>query len=105
MPERRSQPRLLDSELVMIGWVERQMTLKQLGNVNDISLGGMGIRVDHPLPVGTSVTICYDSPNGMLTGTVRHHSKGLDGHFLGIELDGLSKDSMLHFQPELLVGF
>jgi hypothetical protein len=105
MHERRSQVRLGDSELVMIGWVEREERLKQLGNVNDVSLDGMGIRVDYPLPVGTSVTISYDSlSNGTLTGTVRHHSQGLDGHILGIELERGSKNSTLHFQPELLIG-
>jgi PilZ domain-containing protein len=105
MLERRSQVRLDDCELVMIGWVESEKNLKQLGNVNDVSLTGMGIRVDYPLPVGTSVTIAYDSlSNGTLTGTVRHHSHGLDGHILGIELMGASKDSTLHFQPELLIG-
>jgi PilZ domain-containing protein len=106
MRERRSQVRLSDSELVMIGWVEKEKSFKQLGNVNDISLDGMGIRVDYPLPVGTSVTISYDAlSNGTLIGTVRHHSQGLDGHILGIELEGRSKDSTLHFQPELLIDF
>jgi hypothetical protein len=89
----------------MISWVEGERSLKQLGNVNDVSLNGMGILVDYPLPVGTSVTIAYDSlSNGTLTGTVRHHSQGLDGHILGIELVGASKDSRLHFQPELLIS-
>jgi PilZ domain len=100
--ERRSQPRLLDAELVMIGWQEGATRLKQLGNVEDVSQNGMGVIAQDDLPVGTSVTIAYGEQEE-LTGVVRHHSEREDGYFLGIEFEDSSKDSILHFHPDLLV--
>ena len=59
MTERRSHPRVLDSELVMVCWEENSKKFNQLGNIRDLSLGGIGVLVGHSLPVGTSVTISY----------------------------------------------
>jgi PilZ domain len=101
MTERRSQPRLLDADLVMVGWEENSTKLNQLGSVHDVSPGGLGVLVSHALPVGTSVTISYGE--GELNGIVRHNSQLIDGHFMGIEFAENSKNSTLHFQPELLV--
>src|SRR5689334_2781388 len=101
MVERRSQARFLDTELVMLSWVENGVTLKQLGNVQDVSLSGMGIIVDDALPEGMLLSITYG--NGSLTGIVRHHTDRGQEHFVGIELGALSRDSRLHFDPELLV--
>jgi hypothetical protein len=102
MIERRSQPRLLDVELVMLGWKEEDTWLKQLGNVEDVSLNGMGVIVQNDLPVGTSVTISYGEEDE-LAGVVRYHSQTEEGYFLGIEFEDGSKDSILHFHPDLLV--
>ena len=102
MTDFRSEQRLLDSELVMLCWQENQTTFKQLGNVENVSLDGVGLVVDDPLCLGTEVTITYGE--GELFGVVRHHSRLVDGHFLGIEFSVGSKNSTLHFQPELLLG-
>jgi PilZ domain len=102
MRERRSQTRLLDAELVMLSWLEGATWLKQLGNVEDVSQNGMGLIVQEDLPVGTSVTISYGEEEE-LTGVVRHHSERAEGYFLGIEFEDSSKDSILHFHPDLLV--
>lgn len=99
--ERRAQPRLTASELVMIGWHDGAGKLNQLGNVQDLSLDGMGILVHDALPVGTPVTVSYGY--GELTGTVRHSSQLIDATFIGVEFDETSKNSILHFQPELLI--
>lgn len=101
MIERRSQPRLLDNELVMVCWEQDSTKCNQLANVRDISLHGMGVLLSHALPTGTVVTITYGE--GELKGTVRHNSQLIDGQFVGIEFDEASKDSALHFQPELLI--
>lgn len=102
MRERRSQSRLRDAELVMLGWQEGATQLKQLGNVEDVSLHGLGVLVQEDLPVGTSVSISYEGEEE-LTGVVRHHSEREEGHWLGIEFEDSSKDSLLHFHPNLLV--
>ncbi len=104
MNERRSQPRFVDTELVIVSCEKHSTTLKQLGNVEDVSQDGLGVIVDHALPVGSPVTISYGDSylEGELTGVVRHYSLRRDGHFIGIEFAAGSKDSSLHFHPDLL---
>jgi hypothetical protein len=101
MVERRSQPRFLDAELVMVTWNADGTMLKQLGNVEDLSLNGMGVIVGSALPVGTPLTLTYGDRD--LTGIVRHRSRRADGHFIGIEFDRNSRDSAVHFDPELII--
>jgi hypothetical protein len=85
----------------MVGWHDGIGKLSQLGNVEDVSLAGMGILVYDDLPVGTPVTVTYGY--GELRGVVRHSSARNRCIFIGIEFDELSRNSMLHFQPELLI--
>jgi PilZ domain-containing protein len=101
MGERRTQPRITACDLVLVGWHDGIGKLSQLGNVEDLSLGGMGILVHDDLPVGTPVTVTYGY--GELGGIIRHSSARNPGVFIGIEFDEFSKNSMLHFQPELLI--
>jgi hypothetical protein len=102
MIERRAHPRLLDCGLVVVHWNDDTRDLQQLGNVDDVSLGGVRVRVDHPIPVGSTVKISYESLfNGMLTGTVKHHLERSEGIFLSIGFDMENVDSMLLFYPEL----
>ena len=102
MPEKRSQQRLLDCDLVMIGWDGGSKKNNQLGNMTDISLNGIGVRVDHPLPPDTPVTICYESlSNGLILDIVRHHTPGTNEHFLGIEFVAASTISAVPFQAHL----
>jgi PilZ domain len=86
---------------VLVGWHDGIGKLNQLGNVLDLSLGGMGVLVYDALPVGTPVTISYGY--GELSGAVRHSSEVIDGTLIGIEFDEASKNSTLHIQPELLI--
>jgi hypothetical protein len=101
MNEQRSQARVLDVELVMISWEESSLTCKQLGNVEDLSPDGISVVVDYALPVGSSVTISYGE--GGLNGIVRDYVPCADGYLTSIEFTEDSKNSALHFQPELLV--
>jgi hypothetical protein len=101
MPDRRLQPRLSDAELVMISFEDNGSRLQQLGNLENMSLNGVGIIVGHPIPAGNAVTITYGE--GELTGIVRHCTPLAEGHFIGVEFAGSSKASGLHFQPELLI--
>ena len=105
MLEKRSHHRLFDCDLVMIGWDGGGTAkFKQLGNIADISSGGIRVRVDHPLSVNTLVTICYESlSNGVILGIVRRHTPLRGQHFLGIEFAAASKQSAVPFQPDLAV--
>jgi hypothetical protein len=104
MPEKRSHERLLDCDLVMLGWDGGSRKHKQLGNIKHISLNGIGVRVDHPLPIDTPVTICHESlSNGLILGIVRHHTPNSNEHILGIEFAAASNESTALFQPELAV--
>jgi hypothetical protein len=101
MSERRSEVRFNEIELVMLSWDENGTILKQLGNVEDVSLSGMGLVISNALPIGRLVNISYGEAS--LTGIVRHERRLGEGHFIGIELGPLSRGSTLHFDPEVLV--
>ena len=101
MKERRAQGRLLDCEFVIVTWEQGSQTVKQIGNIDNLSSGGMGVLVEQPIPIGDSVTVSYDGGDG-LTGIVRHHSRNSGRHLVGIEFSENSKESALHFQPEFL---
>jgi hypothetical protein len=84
--ERRSCIRLTDSQLVMLCWEEHSATLKQLGNVANASSRGVGVLVDHSIPVGSIVTISSPSLSDFsISGVTRHLSRSSDGYFVGIE--------------------
>ena len=99
--ERRSQPRLNSSELVLVSWTKESAKLNQPGTVQNLSLDGMGILVREFLPAGIPVTVSHGS--GELNGTVRHSSQVIDATFIGVEFDEPTKNSIQHFKPELLV--
>jgi hypothetical protein len=99
--ERRSHDRVHDVDLVMISWEENSSRYKQLGNVEDLAPDGISVVVEHSLPVGSSVTISYGE--GWLNGIVGHCAPCVEGYWAGIEFTEDSKNSPLHFQPELLI--
>jgi PilZ domain len=101
MNDRRFEPRISDAELVMLSWNEGGTTLRQLGSVENLSPNGAGMIVDDPLRVGSTVTMTYGE--GELTAVVRHCTALAEGYSIGVEFVESSKDSALHFHPELLV--
>jgi len=61
----------------------------------------MGILVRESLPAGIPVTVSHGY--GELNGTVRHSLHVIDATFIGVEFDEVTKNSILHLKPELLV--
>lgn len=105
MNDRRSEPRMLDCELVVVSWQEGAETRERIGNVNDVSLGGVGVKLDYPIPVGTSVTVSYNSLfDNPLTGVVQHRSESPGGYHLGIEFVGDRESISVHYHPELFTS-
>ena len=94
MTDRRCQPRLPHTELVVLSWKENARKVSQLAQVQDVALDAMGVVVHSPIPVGTTVTISCAS--GELKGVVRHATQLVDGYCLGIEF--ADADSALEFQ-------
>jgi hypothetical protein len=84
----------------MISWEEGPETLFQLANLEDISLGGLGVIADHALTAGREVKVSYGE--GSLNGVVRHCESIGDRHFIGIQFVGVGEDASLQLQPELL---
>ena len=68
--DRRSQARLTATELAMISYKENGTKVRQLANIEDISLNGAGILVDRAVAVGTALTMTYGQ--GELAAVVRH---------------------------------
>jgi hypothetical protein len=100
--ERRSCTRLTDSQIVLLSWEEHSATLKQLGNVADVASGGIGVLVDHSIPVGTAVTVSRLSFLDFdLGGIVKHLSRRSDCYIVGIEFAPTNDTAALQFQPEL----
>jgi hypothetical protein len=87
--DRRSEPRLEDSELAVLTWEENGTTLQQIGNVDNLSLNGAGIVADYPLPLSTPISLTYGE--GELTAVVRHCKPLDEGHFIGVEFTGDSR--------------
>jgi hypothetical protein len=100
--ERRSQTRLLDSEYVTLSWEEHSAKLTQLGSIYNRSLGGLGLRIDHAMPVGAPVIICYNGEE--ITGIVRHYTAGIQDHFVGIELAPGDQPLIRHVLPEIVAS-
>ena len=58
-----------------------------LGACHNLSEGGVGVRVDEPLEVGTTLSLAIHQPELSLHGraTVRHCSLRDDGYLAGLE--------------------
>jgi len=102
MQERRIDNRLLCAELIELIWREDSGRQKRsVVNLEDISLTGVCLQLEAPVPSGTPVTMRYG--NGELLGTVRYCVFREVGYFLGIELSEGCRWSTEHFRPEHLL--
>ena len=100
MTERRAQPRLSSSELVLVSWRKENAEFNQPGTVQNLSVDGVGILVRESLPIGIPVTISHG--HGEWNGIVRHSSQLIDATFIGVEFNETTKNSVIHFKPEVL---
>jgi hypothetical protein len=69
--------------------------------LESISVGGLGVIADDPLPVATDVTISYG--DGGLSAVVRRCQPFADRYAIGVEFVGNSKVGSLRLQPEMLL--
>ena len=101
MQNRRNDTRLLCAELVEVSWLEGGRPQRRVANLEDISLSGICLHMEKPVPAGTQIVARYG--NGELVGTVRYCVFREIGYFLGIQLAEESRWSTHHFRPEHLV--
>ena len=100
--DRRSDGRLLCAELVQIIWQDQSgRDCRRVANLEDISLSGICLQVELPIPAGTAIVMHYG--DGELLGTVRHCRYEDTGYFLGVELSEGCRWSSKHFRPQHLL--
>ena len=103
--DRRTEHRLLCSNLVQISWVgSNDRWRKETAVLENISRGGLGLAlfVSVPLEIGTALSVLA---NGIeLSGIVRQCSLLQNGYFVGLELDRvLTAGEADSFTPEHLI--
>lgn len=100
--DRRTDNRLLCAEIVQLVWQDESgRQRRSVANLEDISLSGLCLQVEAPIPAGTAIAMEYG--DGELVGTVRYCQFQECGYFLGIELSDGCRWSSQHFQPEHLL--
>jgi hypothetical protein len=99
---RRGPNRLLCAELVELSWLDQSgRSHHRVANLEDISLSGVCLQVESPIPSGTSLSVSYG--DGELLGTVRYCRYEGMGYFLGVELADGCRWSSQHYRPEHLL--
>lgn len=102
MAERRVETRLLCADLVNIDWTDKAgRECTAVANLEDISLNGLCVQLDFPVPLHTEVGV--EHPKGKLIGTVRYCVFREIGYFIGIEFDPNSHWSPASFRPQHLL--
>ena len=102
MDERRTETRMLCSELVDVRWKDRHgRQRKALANLEDISLCGVCLQMDDPVQLDTVLRICH--PNGEFQGSVRYCLYREIGYFLGVQFLPGCKWSPEAYQPQYLL--
>ncbi|MEP6963325.1 MAG: hypothetical protein ABI995_14685 [Acidobacteriota bacterium] len=102
MLDRRIETRMLCADLVDFQWKDSNGRKKRgVANLEDISLSGACLQVDRPVPLGTTVNICY--PSGELKGIVKYCVFRDIGYFLGVEFDAGVRWSQHSFRPQHLL--
>jgi hypothetical protein len=99
---RRGDNRLLCAEIVQLLWQDASgRQRRSVANLEDISLSGLCLQVEKPIPSGTAIAMEYG--DGELVGTIRYCRFEECGYFLGIELLDGCRWSSQHFRPQHLL--
>jgi hypothetical protein len=93
---------MLCAEIVQVVWQDASgRTRRSVANLEDISLSGLCLQVENPIPTDTPIAMEYG--DGELVGTVRYCRFQEWGYFLGIELLDGCRWSSQHFRPQHLL--
>ncbi len=98
----RNDMRSLCADLIKIVWTDESGDKqKELAALEDISRCGACLQTEHPIPVGTAISILY--PAGRYHGRVRYCIYQHTGYFLGIEFDPGYQWSKADYMPSHLL--
>jgi len=96
MEERRSELRLLCSELITLT-VEDAAGWEGTVNLEDISASGACVQLEQPVPRSAKVTVWLGGH--AFGGTVKHCTQNEIGFFAGIQFDAGMKWSRAIYEP------
>ena len=101
--ERRQSARHMCSEFVQVSfWNERGREISEIGILEDVSLGGVCISLNIPIPVGAGARIHTRDFDGQVA--VRYCELGDYGYLVGVEFaDGYRWDEE-KWEPEHLLA-
>ena len=92
---------MLCADLVNIQWTDDTgRTHRAIANLEDISLSGACLQLDHAIPLNTKLRISY--PKGQMEGIVRYCVYREIGYFIGLQFHEGSGWSRKAFKPQHL---
>jgi len=102
MVERRLEPRLLCADLMDVHWKDKNgRPRKAVANLEDISLSGMCLQLDTPLPRETLLRIAH--PKSRFQARVRYCVFRDTGYFVGVQFEPGTRWSVRRFRPKHLL--
>ena len=103
MLDRRAEPRLLCADVVEIERTDKSgHTCQCVANLEDISQSGLGLQVEHAVPLLTTVHISHE--RGELVGKVKSCVLRHSGYLLGVEFEQGFRWSPDIFRPRRLLN-
>ncbi len=98
----RNYDRSLCADLIKIIWTDESGSKKkELAALEDIAPGGACLQVEHPIAVGTTISLLY--PDGRYHGRIRYCTFQHTGYFVGVEFDPGYEWSKQQFTPSHLL--
>jgi hypothetical protein len=102
MVERRLEPRLLCADLIDVHWKDKQGRLrKAIANLEDISLSGMCLQMETPVPHETLLRIAHTK--SQFQARVRYCVFRETGFFVGVQFEPGFRWSVRRFRPKHLL--
>ena len=102
MRQRRKRNRTMCADLLTICWTgENGLDRSEAAILEDISVEGVCLQSEHPLPLYADVSVHY--PNGQYQGKVMYCKTEEGGYLVGIEFDSSNRWSKADFQPSHLL--
>lgn len=101
---RRSTLRSLCADLLKIRWTDDTgSSHREVATLEDISPTGACLKVEKPIPVGTTLAILY--PSGSYQAQVKRCDPQMDWYFVGVEFAPGYRWSKEQFEPAHLLEF